>query len=131
MKKGRPWVGRSIFVPSRRAATLILAAAAVPLPAFAVTRTYTGATGLWSNTLNWTPSGVPVAGEDVFLKPGANPTVTVTYDTSVGTNNSFLSLNINSTNSNTINLLQTSGSFSTTNSEIIGDTGTGSFTLQG
>ena len=40
----------------------------------------------------------------MFLKPGANPTVTVTYDTSVGTNNSFLSLNINSTNSNTINL---------------------------
>jgi hypothetical protein len=64
-------------------ATVILAFLFLPTLADCATRTYFGAdNGFWTNLSNWSPSGVPIAGNDVFLgshSAGATD-LHVTYD---------------------------------------------------
>jgi len=132
MRKGQIRAQRSFLISKRTGkGALLLAAMAVPLPALAANRTYTGATGLWSNTSNWNPVGLPTSSDAVFLQPSGTSSVTVTYDNTVGTNTTFLSLNINSTTTANITLLQTANLFTTSSGENIGDTGKGSFTFSG
>src|SRR5438132_1651728 len=103
--------------PARRA--LYLAAlASLPLPAFAINRTYTGPTGLWSNPANWGPAGVPTSADGLFIQASFSPNVIVTYDGSV-TNTTFISVNVNA-NTFPIILQQTANTFTTTRGETIG-----------
>src|SRR2546430_15581550 len=82
---------------SKTSALICLAAAAVPQPILAANRTYTGDTGLWSDTLNWNPVGVPISTDSVFLQTSGSNAVTVTYDASV-TNTTIAGLTIDTTN---------------------------------
>jgi hypothetical protein len=108
------------------------AAGSLAFAAGAATKTYTGNTGLWSAAGNWTPSGVPGSNDAAVLLPNFSPGVTVTYDgTVLAANTAITSLTINSTNASTISLFQSANLLFITNSEIVGDTGTGALLLAG
>jgi hypothetical protein len=48
-------------------------------PALAETKTWIGNNGLWSYAPNWSPSAVPIAGDDVFLTQSGATNKSVTY----------------------------------------------------
>ncbi|MBO7166187.1 MAG: G8 domain-containing protein, partial [Kiritimatiellae bacterium] len=57
--------------------TFIAALAIAPISMFAEQRTWTGAVDtLWSNAGNWSPEGVPQAGDDVTI-PGSTSVIIV------------------------------------------------------
>jgi hypothetical protein len=72
---------------------LLVAAMAVPIPAFATLRNYVGIdSGNWSTNSNWSPAAFPVNGDDVWSSP------------SVGDRNVFMDVNYVSPGIATLNL---------------------------
>src|SRR4051812_2682051 len=68
----------------RKLIVAISLAITVAVPSFATTRTWTGATSaVWSVPTNWSPQGVPSAG-DALLFPIGSPTA-MTNDLPAGT----------------------------------------------
>jgi hypothetical protein len=113
-------------------AAVSAAAGGVAFAAGAATKTYIGNTGLWSSAGGWNPAGVPVSGDTVILQPGFAPGVTVTYDgTVLAPNTTIASLTINSTSASTISLTQSTNMLLVSGGETVGDTGIGSFVLNG
>src|SRR5438270_1554015 len=123
-RKGPRRLRRTTSRSITKTAAILLAASAVPLsaplPLLAAPRTYTGPTGLWSNTLNWNPAGEPISTDSVFLQTSGTNAVTVTYDASV-TNTTITSLTIDTTNAGSISLFQSTNSLTINGRALIGN----------
>lgn len=98
----------------------MLASLGANWPANAATKTWAGGNGLWSSAGNWNPSGVPVAGDVVFLNQGGGVTSTYTSAVPVAT------LGLVEV-SNSMTMLQTSGTYQNNNFVL----SNGTFTLNG
>jgi hypothetical protein len=69
----------------QRAVAVALLAVVLAVPAYAVSRSWTGAAdATWSNPLNWSPPGVPAATDDLTF-PATQSRRNVTFDMPAGT----------------------------------------------
>ena len=67
-----------------------------PTHATAATKNWNAASGNWSTSANWSPAGVPAAGDDVNIKPTDGVSRTITYDyTGPAVTLSSLGINLN------------------------------------
>lgn len=64
----------------RRRRMLLLAVAAVPLPALGDTHQWVGNSGNWSDLTKWSPAAVPIGGDRVYATTQNAGDWTVTYD---------------------------------------------------
>lgn len=97
-------------------------------PALAETKTWIPNSGMWSYDPNWTPSGVPVAGDDVFLTQSGTTNKTVTYKNTAPTAPVLNSLTIDATGTGKMTLNQGAGGYAhplASLNEYVGYSGTG------
>lgn len=94
----------------------------------AATVTWKSTDSFWNIGSNWFPVGVPGLLDDVIVSPQDGVDTYLRFDSSTGSANSLM---INSDTVNTINFLQSGGSLTVTNNQIVGSTGTGSYMLSG
>ncbi len=113
--------------PCRNYSVAILAVFVVALgQATAASKTYIGVgSGKWNTTTNWDPTGVPVAGDAVFLTQSSNKTITVDLNKTYGAPGlDSLLINANGTGTITLN---SSKNLTVIGSETLGVFGRGSF----
>jgi hypothetical protein len=119
----------ALLARAARAAVAPLAAAivthaALPAPrAAAVTKTWADASAAWSVSGDWSPAGVPIAGDLVNLVPGTNTNIVITYDgTVLAANRSTGTIIADAAIGKLVTLHQTTNTL-TVFSEEIGNTG--------
>jgi hypothetical protein len=97
---------RTVSASVRIAAALAFLAALLCLapPATAATKTWADGTGQWDTSGNWTPSGQPQAGDDVYLTQSDATDRTVTYYNTTNPGALLNSLTIDATGTGTMTL---------------------------
>src|SRR5437660_99912 len=110
----------------RRGTLWLTVAAAAPMPVRATSDSWNIAgNGNWNVTGNWT-TGIPSAGQDVFVTNAGGKTVTYLNP---GFTNSFLSLTLDGATG--INSLLQNQDLLSVTSEVVGGSGRGAYTLNG
>jgi len=109
---------------------LVAAVLCQPLSAAAATKTWIDGTGQWDAADNWSPSGQPQAGDDVYLTQSDATDRTVTYYNTTNPNAVFNSLTIDATGTGTMTLDMPNARLLNVRTEYIGYSGKGAMTIQ-
>ena len=107
-------------------------ALSVVLPAHAVIKDWNDGTGNWSEPANWTPAGVPEAGDDTNIVFNDDVARTVTYDyTGPAVMLGPLTIDMTGAGTNATTLSMGANALSTNSGEYIGEDGRGTFDQSG
>ena len=121
---------RTVPASVRIAATLVFLAALLCLapPATAVNKTWIDATGQWDTSANWTPSGLPQAGDNVYLTQSDTTNRTVTYYNTTNPSAVLTSLRVDATGPGTMTLNMPNTHTLNVTTEYVGYSGKGTVT---
>jgi hypothetical protein len=104
----------------------------IALPAKAVTKNWNDGTGNWSEPTNWTPAGVPGAGDIASIEFVDDVARTVTYDyTGPAIALSHVSIDLAGVGANSITLSMSANALTTNSGELIGSLGRGTLDHSG
>jgi hypothetical protein len=110
----------------------MIVALSLVLPAHAVIKDWNDGTGIWSEPTNWTPAGVPAAGDTVNVVFADDVARTVTYDyTGPATMLGPLTIDMSGAGTNATTLSMAANTLSTNSGEHIGVDGRGTFDQSG
>jgi hypothetical protein len=124
---GKSVRGRRGFALRLAAGTAVALASA---PALATTRTWNTTSGSWSTATDWTPNGVPAAGDSILIEVNDSAGRTVTYDyTGAAVTLANLTIDNDLTGTNTLSMA--ANNLTVGNPEQVGFIGNGAITQSG
>lgn len=115
-----------------RSSLIVLFMVAFAASSRAVTKNWNDGTGNWSDGANWTPAGVPAAGDVASIAFADDVARTITYDyTGPAITLSHVDLDLSGPGTNSVMLAMSANALTTNSGEIIGDLGRAMFDHSG